>query len=293
MFVTAKDVEKIIRRMNLMPIKRKEALACLLLSVVFIIGCKTSEDANSNQRTQGGNTSGSATKSNTPPTKPDADGVISSGTGEEKERPAAGKGNVQGKVFYNQKPVAGIEVKLCEKFNRYLSGCGGETFTTKTDSGGEYLIKDVPPRIYEGLIVKVFDTDYYVFATSGIVQTAKYKIEEGQTFFAPDTNLFKQDLKLLNPKAGAKIGGSNIEVKWDAYPDAAYYKFGIYADSSTGAKTEYDYINKRVDGLSYVLDKPLSPGSYSCKVEAFNSNDTKLAESSSDIKFTVTGEATK
>ncbi|HEV7842068.1 MAG TPA: hypothetical protein VGO69_00150, partial [Pyrinomonadaceae bacterium] len=170
---------------------------------------------------------------------------------------------------------------------------GGETFVTKTDSNGEYLIKDVPPRIYEGLIVKVFDTNYYVFATSGIVQTAKYRIEADKTFFAPDTQLFKQDLKLLSPKAGSKIGGSNIEVKWDAYPDAAYYKFSIYADSSTGAKTEYDYINKRVDGLSYALDKPLSPGSYTCKVEAYNSNDIELSESSDDIKFTVTGEAAK
>ncbi|HEX8707712.1 MAG TPA: hypothetical protein VF723_05580 [Pyrinomonadaceae bacterium] len=200
---------------------------------------------------------------------------------------------MQGKVFYNQQPVPGVEVKLCETFSQYLGGCGGETFTTKTESNGEYLIKDVPPRIYEGLIVKVFDTPYYVFATSGIVQTAKYKIEEGQTFFAPDTHLFKGDLKLLSPKAGSKIGAANIEVKWDAYPDAAYYKFSIHADSSTGAQTEYDYINKRVDGLSYVLDKPLTAGSYSCKVTAYNSNDIKLSESSSDIKFTVTGEAAK
>ncbi len=100
-------------------------------------------------------------------------------------------------------------------------------------------------------------------------------------------------MKLASPKAGAKIGASKIEVKWDAYPDAAYYKFSIYADNSSGATTEYDYINKRVDGLSYVLDKPLAPGSYSCVVEAYNSNDIKLSQSSSDIKFTVTGEATK
>ncbi|HUQ34070.1 MAG TPA: hypothetical protein VM095_18255 [Pyrinomonadaceae bacterium] len=276
-----------------MPIKGKEALACILLSVALMSGCKSSKDADTGLRDQSADANSSTAKSTASPTKPDADGVISSGTGEEKEPPAAGKGNVQGKVFYNQKPVAGIEVKLCETFSRYMSGCGGETFVTKTDSNGEYLIKNVPPRIYEGLIVKVFDTNYYVFATSGIVQTAKYRIEADKTFFAPDTQLFKQDLKLLTPKAGSKIGGSNIEVKWDAYPDAAYYKFSIHADSSTGAKTEYDYINKRVDGLSYVLDKPLSPGSYSCKVEAYNSNDIELSESSDDIKFTVTGEAAK
>ncbi len=276
-----------------MSVKSKKFVASLLFTSIFVVGCNSSRDVNSNQPSQSANTNTDTTKTTTPPAKPNADDTIPSGAGVEKEKPATGKGNVQGKVFYNGQPAEGVEVKLCETFSQYLGGCGGETFTAKTDGGGEYLIKNVPPRIYEGLIVKVFDTDYYVFATSGIVQTAKYKIEEDRTFFAPDTQLFKNDLKLLNPKAGSKIGASNIEVKWESYPDAAYYKFSIYADSSSGATTEYDYINKRVDGLSYVLDKPLSPGSYTCKVEAYNSNDTKLSQSSSDIKFTVTGEATK
>lgn len=275
--------------MNCMSIKGQKVVALLLLSFVFMVGCKSSSEVNSNQA---GNAN-KATAKNTPPVKPNADGTIPSGTGMEKEKPSAGKGNVQGKVLYNGRPAEGIEMKLCEKFSQYLGGCSGETFTAKTDAGGEYLIKDVPPKTYEGLIAKVFETDYYVFATSGIVSSAKYKIDEGQTFFAPDTNLFKQDLKLVNPKAGAKIAGNNIEVKWDAYPDAAYYKFSIFADSSSGATTEYDYINKRVDGLSYVLDKPLSPGSYTCRVEAYNGSDIKLSQSADDIKFTVTGEAKK
>jgi hypothetical protein len=273
-----------------MSIKGKVAVASILLLAIFMLGCnKSSSESNSNQPASA-NTGPTKTTS---PTEPKADGTIPSGTGVEKEKPAPDKGNVQGKVFYNGQPVEGIEVKLCETFSQYLSGCGGETFVTKTDSAGEYLIKNVPPKIYEALTAKVFDTNYYIFATSGIVASAKYKIEEGKTFFAPDTNLFKDDLKLLNPKAGSKIGGSNIEVKWADYPDAAYYKFSIYGDSSTGAGTNYDYINKRVDGLSYVLDKPLSPGSYTCKVEAYNSNDTKLSQSSDDIKFTVTDGATK
>lgn len=276
-----------------MSIKGRDAVVAVLLSAVFMSGCKSTGDANSNSSSRLASTNADAAKTEATPTKPDADGVIASGTGVEKEKPTEGKGNVQGKAFYNEKPAVGVEVKLCEKFNRYFDGCGGQTFKTKTDGAGEYLIKDVPPGTYEGLTVQVFNTPYYVFATSGIVQTAKYKIEADQTFFAPDTNLFKQDLKLVSPKAGAKIGGSNIEVKWDAYPDAAYYKFSIYADSASGATTEYDYINKRVDGVSYVLDKPLTPGSYTCKVEAYNGNDIKLSQSSNDIKFTVTGGAAK
>ena len=252
-------------------------LAMLLAAIVS--GCKSTKTGDRITSTNSNATTSSS--------KPDADGVIHSGTGVEKEKPAAGKANVQGKVLFNGKGAADIEVKLCEKFNRFMGGCQGQTFTTKSDANGEYLIKDVPPGIYEGLTAKVFDTPYYVFATSGIVSSAKYKLEADQTFFAPDSNLFKSDLKIINPKAGAKVSAENLEVKWESYPDAAYYKFSIHADSGTGAETNYDYINKRIDGTSYALDKPLASGSYRIVVNAFNANDIKIAESPDDIKFTV------
>ena len=256
-------------------------LLALLMSGI-LSGCKTKKPGS-------GNTPRSTTSANasTSSGKPDNDGLIHSGTGVEKEKPAAGKANVQGKVLFNSKPAPDIEVKLCEKFNRYLGGCQGQTFTTKTDASGEYLIKNVPPGLYEGLTAKVFDTPYYVFATSGFITAAKYQLDADQTFFAPDSNLFKSDLKVANPKAGAKVAPDNIEVKWASYPDAAYYKFSIHGDSASGAETNYDYINKRVDGTSYALDKPLAPGSYRVIVTAFNSNDVKLAESANDLRFMV------
>jgi hypothetical protein len=281
--------------MNPMSVKGKEAVAAVLLSAAVVLGCKMSGGGNSNATNQPAN-AGAATntaKANMPPTKADSDGVIASGTGTEKEKPSAGKANVQGKAFYNEQPAAGVDVTLCEKFNRFFGGCSGQKYTTKTDAAGEYLIKDVPPKVYEGLTVRVFNTPYYVFATSGFINNAKYNIESDKTFFAPDTHLFKQDMKLVSPKAGAKVAASGSEVKWDAYPDAAYYKMSIFADNASGAQPEYDYINKRVDGLSYTLDKPLTPGSYNIKVEAFNGNDIKLAQSPGDIKFTVAGEAAK
>jgi hypothetical protein len=259
----------------------KGFVATALLLVALGFGCKSSGNKG------GGLSNSSNVKASS--AQPDDQGIIHSGAGEEKEKPAGGNANVQGKVFYNEKPAPNIEVKLCEKFNQYFGGCSGQTFATKTDAGGEYLMKNVPPGIYEGLTAKVFDTPYYVFATSGFVGSAKYQIEAGETFFAPDSNLFKSDLKLLSPKAGAKVAANNLEVKWESYPDAAYYKFSLNADSSSGAETNYDYINKRVDGTSYVLDKPLATGTYTCTVTAYNRNAVKLAESPSDMKFTVTG----
>jgi hypothetical protein len=267
---------------------RVEPVLTLLLAAALLLGCKAFEKAVSNTGSTNANTNSTTAKSNTSTeAEPDEDGFIPSGTGTEKEKPAAGKGNVQGKAMYNDQPAVGVEVKLCKSFSQFVGGCSGETFKTKTDATGEYLIKDVPPGEYEGLTVQVFNTPYYVFATSGFVSAAKYKIEADKTYFAPDTNLFKNDLKVTNPKAGSKVAPENIEIKWEAYPDAAYYKMSVNGDSSTGAETDYDLINKRVDGTSYSTDKPLKPGSYSVKIEAYNANDRKLSQSSSDMKFSV------
>src|SRR5215471_6912066 len=271
-----------------MSMSYKGFLVAALLLVAVVLACKPSSNTNTFQSINGNRSTSNSSNDNSS-AGPDDKGIIHSAAGEEKEKPAGGKANVQGKVLFNSKPAANIEVKLCEKFNQFMGGCQGQIFNTRTDANGEYLIKNVPPGVYEGLTAKVFDTPYYVFATSGYVGSAKYQLEPDQTFFAPNSNLFKSDLKLITPKAGAKVSPDNLELKWDSYPDAAYYKFSIYADEASGAKPDYDDINKRVDGTSYLLDKPLVAGSYRVVVTAYNANDIKIADSPDDIKFTVTG----
>jgi hypothetical protein len=204
----------------------------------------------------------------------------------EKVKPAPGTGNVQGKVLYNGAPVENIDVRLCETFSRFLSGCGGKIYTAKTDKDGDYVITNVPPKEYEGLTVRVFDTDSYVFATTSIagISATKYNVEAGKTLFVDPTNLFKVDLKLENPKAGSTIAGQDVEFKWDAYPDAAYYKLTLTPDNHL---SESRYSKQRVDGTSFKAAKLLEPGGYQWKVEAYNSSDKKLSESADDITFTV------
>ena len=193
---------------------------------------------------------------------------------------------MQGKVLFNGKPVENIEVKLCETFNRFLGGCGGKTYTARTDKDGEYVIANVPPKVYEGLLARVFDTDSYVFATSGFagLSSNKYEVSADKTLFASPTNIFKGDLKLLNPKAGAKVSAQNLELKWETYPDAVYYKVSIFPED---ASVTSPYVNQRVEGTSFSVDKSLEKGTYRWQVEAFNSADKKISESSNDINFTV------
>src|SRR6185369_7264054 len=206
--------------------------------------------------------------------------------GTAKAKPAPGTGNVQGKVLYNNAPVENIEVKLCETFSRFLSGCGGKTYTAKTDKDGDFVITNVPPKEYEGLTVRVFDTDSYVFATTGIagISSAKYNVVADKTLFVTPTHLFKSDLKVVNPKAGSTVSGQDLELKWEAYPSAAYYKFTLYPDNH---QVTPPYINQRVDDAAFKVNKPLEKGTYRFKVEAFNSSDKKLSETSDDITFTI------
>jgi hypothetical protein len=247
----------------------KWLVCCLcLITAIALTNCK---GGNKNSRSEAGSINAST------------EGVEA---GVEKIKPAPGKGNVQGKVFYNSKPVENIEVKLCETFNQYFGGCGGKTYTARSDKDGEYVITDVEPKVYEGLLARVFDTDSSIFATTGIagISSNKYEIVADKTLFVSPTHLFKGDLKLLNPKAGAKVSAQNLELKWDPYPDAAYYKFSIYADD---ASVTSPYINERLEGTTFAIDKPLEKGTYRWQVTAYNSQDRKLAESSNDIKFTI------
>src|ERR1051325_4532440 len=204
----------------------------------------------------------------------------------EKVKPAPGTGNVQGKVLYNGKPVENIDVRLCETFSRFLSGCGGKIYTAKTDKDGDYVITNEPPKEYEGLTVRVFDTDSYVFATTGIagISATKYNVEADKTLFVAPTNLFKGDLKMLNPKSGSTVSGQDLELKREPYPNAAYYKFTLYPNDH---QVTPQYVNHRVDDASFKVSKPLEKGSYRFKVEAFNSADKKLSETSDDLEFTI------
>lgn len=204
----------------------------------------------------------------------------------EKEKPAPGTGNVQGQVFYNSKPVENIEVKLCESFNQFVGGCDGESYTAKTDKDGYYVIKDVVPKTYQALLTRVFNTGSYIFATTGVagISATEYNITADKTLFIEPTHLFKVDLKLLKPPAAGKVSPQNLELSWEAYPDAAYYRFSIYPED---VSVTANYINERIEGTTFAIDQPLPKGTYRWVVEAYNSRDQKLAESADDIKFTV------
>jgi len=256
------------------------AIACLA-AAVSLTCCSL---VNKSSQTANGSANSSTSANVSAPT-PVSPGNAEAGV--EKMKPAPGTGNVQGKVLFDGKPVENIRVKLCEKFNQYLGGCDGQTYTAQTDKDGVYVVSNVAPKVYEGLLAYVFDTNMYIFQTAGLagLDTAKYEVAADKTLFVRPINLFKSDLKTVSPKAGAKVSAQNLELKWEPYPSAAYYKFSVHQDDLSVTSP---YVDERVEGTSYTLDKPIQKGIYRWQVEAYNSADQKLAESADDVKFTVT-----
>lgn len=211
-------------------------------------------------------------------------------SGEERRKPAAGKGNVQGKVLYNDQPVEGIEIKICESFSTIMGiNCSGKTKTTKTGADGVYVVADLEPLTYGGLTAKVFKSNYYIYPYEGItaLSAKRFTVEADKTIFADDISLFKDDLKITNPKSGGKVAAQNLELKWEPYPDAAYYKITLFPDAGGLPPINAE----RADDSVYAVSEPLTNGKYRLRVEAYNGNNRKLAETSSEIKFTVTGGA--
>ena len=212
--------------------------------------------------------------------------TVESETGVEKRKPAPGKANLQGKVLYNELPAANIEVKLCEKFSTILGlSCEGKTFKAKTDASGEYLVADVPPMIYEGLTVRVFNTKMFIYLESGILNSASYPLEPDKTFFAPTTNLFKSDLRITSPKNHSTVDAGSVEFKWDAYADAAYYMVRLDTKEYKAGMDKYQ--NIRTNETSFRPDQPLASDSYKLTVTAYNANGVKLAETDGEFGFYV------
>lgn len=250
------------------------------LALMITSGCN-SQNASTENAAPGG--AASTRSDNTTGDENAGAGEIAASPQTEIAKPAAGTGNVQGLILFNDKPAQNIEVKLHEKFSTIM-GPSGKSYDARTGPNGFFVIKNVPPGKYEGLSAKVFDTDNIVFMQGGILQSKSYDVTADKTLFVDDLNLFKSDLKIAAPKAGATIPGKSVTIKWASYPDAAYYKVSVIAGDF---KTDTGVFDERIDGTSYQIAKALPKGEYTVSVKAYNSHDHKIAEDPESYKFRV------
>ena len=97
-----------------------------------------------------------------------------------------------------------------------------------------------------------------------------------------EQSIYKLDLKITSPKSEAVLKDSKLSLSWDAYTNSAYYKISLRPE-----KGDYIYFDRKIDDTKLLTDIDLVDCKYSLKVEAYNSNDVKIAESSEDLKFSV------
>jgi hypothetical protein len=124
--------------------------------------------------------------------------------------------------------------------------------------------------------VQVPGSNDWLYISSGILSSADFEVEAGQTLIVGIQNIFKLEVELQAPE----VEGDQVTLKWE-YP-AAYYKVSLYPDEGDAI-----LIDERVNEPTLVVDLlPVSCG-YRWSVEAFNSDRIKIAESPEQHEFTV------
>lgn len=195
--------------------------------------------------------------------------------------PQAGTANVIGRLFWNSKPVVDVEVRLCEEV-QFIGGCQGREFVTRTDAEGVYFFVHVLPGEY-ALVVHALDGDGWLYMSSGLLTARKYTVRANEVLSIADQHIYKSDLQLLNPADGGKVDDPQPTLSWQAYPEAAYYE--IYLNPEHGKSI---YTRQKVEATQITPPHKLMACKYTWKVEAFNSNRVKIAESRGYQTFYIT-----
>ena len=183
--------------------------------------------------------------------------------------PAEGKGNVIGLVLWNNQPVPQEAVWLCEKFE---GNClGTYQYRASTDQNGYYVFRNVTPGRYI-VAINSFSTSWFNFyfdARGSKEQT----VAAGKNLILDPWDIWKLDLIIISPRYRNAVSNPHPTLKWETYPDAAYYQVSIY-DKNFSVVLE----NKRVDGTDFTPEETLVSCEYYWIVEAFNTQGTKISQ---------------
>lgn len=133
---------------------------------------------------------------------------------------APGTGKLTGIVRWNSKGAANLEVKLCE--NLTLIGCSGKELDVRTNDAGQFTFADVPSGNYS-VAVRVFETDLWIYPTSGPVTASEFEVKAGEVVEVSTLNIHKS-LLLKNPTPEQAIAEKSPILSWQEIPEASYYE---------------------------------------------------------------------
>ena len=258
-----------------MKISRQQFLLALILLLSILI---TSCGSKPGEVSSGSNDAGGATDlpeatSAPKPTEPPAIQV---------DAPAAGMSSAYGRIYWNDEPVAGTEVKLCNEVVM-VSGCDATEFSTTTDNDGIYILKDVTSGEYV-IMVKVPSSDYWVYVTSNFgisAEKQEFKADVTQDFGVQ--SIIRFDVQVTSPQNEAQLTDARPVLDWEDYPGAASYE--VYVSPDQGTST-----SDTVKESTYTVPADLLNCTYSWKISALNANGQELAEFEDYRHFEVTGQ---
>lgn len=196
--------------------------------------------------------------------------------------PAAGLGNLVGQVRWNENGAADIDLKICTEFS-WFGGCKGTIHTTTSDAEGIYVFQDIQPGQY-ALTLRVFDTDKWLYMTTGLMSERMYNVKGGETTEVGISDIYKVDLRSSQPAEKAIVAEARPIFTWDEYAEAGSYK--IWINPGHGESVA---IYEDVNTNEYTPASDLFNCEYTWKVEAYNNNAIKIAEVDDYRNFTVSG----
>jgi hypothetical protein len=192
--------------------------------------------------------------------------------------PAAGMGNVWGRLLWNDQPVPGATVRIGTGVTIVIGGkdrLHEPVYETTTDSDGYYIFTDVQPGRYLREI-RIWDQ---IFHPDGWTFYHPFTVEAGKIVSKSDHDLVKRDLKLLSPQDGEELETPATALTWEPYPVAAYYMVHLRYETWKEALLEEQRVDQASIALTTALPRPLLPGEYGWSVKAYNANETLVTES--------------
>jgi hypothetical protein len=184
-------------------------------------------------------------------------------------------GMVQGRVLWNEQPIAGATVYVTELYDFNSTRYGSAT----TDASGWFVISGIPEG-QKYLYVFGNRPEYWV---SGVTP---FRLEVGKGTVAPDTYLPK-GFYPTSPNDGETATDSHPTLRWDSFPDAVGYAVRVIPKGSNSFIFQRGDSGAHITATSVTVDVTLTPGTYYWRVDAFNAQGHIIGASYYPRSFTV------
>lgn len=145
---------------------------------------------------------------------------------ESKDDAESGAPMLTGTVMLGDRPLAGAQVSLliADANSWHMPPIVGNDPIVLTDDQGQFRFYDIAPNTYDiivGAPIREIGDYTYSYASSRSI-----KVERGKT--ADQVVIqFNPNMKVISPRGKVEVKGEKLELAWESYEGAAYYKLQL------------------------------------------------------------------